>query len=98
MASSEGNTPTYKMVSCKSPLHTQPGGSFTKPFSILSLISVFFFQTSLDPDINQHFQDAIDVIQQHSHNAYYDPGTSCYKTCQKHVRQRQFLILFLFRL
>uniref|UniRef100_A0A8C6KXK0 Spi-C transcription factor (Spi-1/PU.1 related) n=1 Tax=Nothobranchius furzeri TaxID=105023 RepID=A0A8C6KXK0_NOTFU len=28
--------------------------------------------TSLDHDINQHFQDAIDVIQQHS---YCDPGT-----------------------
>uniref|UniRef100_A0A3Q1EB81 Spi-C transcription factor (Spi-1/PU.1 related) n=1 Tax=Acanthochromis polyacanthus TaxID=80966 RepID=A0A3Q1EB81_9TELE len=25
-------------------------------------------------DINQHFQDAIDVIQQHSNNSYYDSG------------------------
>uniref|UniRef100_A0A3P8SK91 Spi-C transcription factor (Spi-1/PU.1 related) n=1 Tax=Amphiprion percula TaxID=161767 RepID=A0A3P8SK91_AMPPE len=30
--------------------------------------------TSLDSDINQHFQDAIDVIQQHSNNSYYDSG------------------------
>ena len=29
---------------------------------------------SLDNDINQHFQDAIDVIQQHSNNSYYDSG------------------------
>ncbi|XP_014875234.1 transcription factor Spi-C-like isoform X2 [Poecilia latipinna] len=49
MASSEGNTPTYKMM-------------------------------SLDPDINQHFQDAIDVIQQHSHNAYYDPECKYFET------------------
>ncbi|KAI4803402.1 hypothetical protein KUCAC02_006951 [Chaenocephalus aceratus] len=28
--------------------------------------------TSLDNDINQHFQDAIDVIQQHSNNSYYN--------------------------
>ncbi|XP_029017084.3 transcription factor Spi-C isoform X2 [Betta splendens] len=27
--------------------------------------------TSLDSDINQHFQDAIDVIEQHSSNSYY---------------------------
>uniref|UniRef100_A0A3Q4ACA9 ETS domain-containing protein n=1 Tax=Mola mola TaxID=94237 RepID=A0A3Q4ACA9_MOLML len=27
---------------------------------------------SLDNDINQHFQDAIDVIKQHSNNSYYD--------------------------
>ncbi|TDG96592.1 hypothetical protein EPR50_G00230260 [Perca flavescens] len=41
MASTEGNTQTYKL-------------------------------TSFDNDINQHFQDAIDVIQQHSSNSYYD--------------------------
>ncbi|XP_034719881.1 transcription factor Spi-C isoform X1 [Etheostoma cragini] len=28
--------------------------------------------TTFDNDINQHFQDAIDVIQQHSSNSYYD--------------------------
>ncbi|KAL7371432.1 hypothetical protein ABVT39_026843 [Epinephelus coioides] len=49
MASSEGNTQTYKM-------------------------------TSLDSDINQHFQDAIDVIQQHSNNSYYDSEYTYYET------------------
>uniref|UniRef100_A0A3P9QHZ8 Spi-C transcription factor (Spi-1/PU.1 related) n=1 Tax=Poecilia reticulata TaxID=8081 RepID=A0A3P9QHZ8_POERE len=46
---------------------------------------------SLDPDINQHFQDAIDVIQQHSHNAYCDPGTSYYiSTDRKHMSYHVF--------
>ncbi|XP_061570523.1 transcription factor Spi-C-like isoform X1 [Cololabis saira] len=49
MASADGNTQTYKMM-------------------------------SLDHDINQHFQDAIDVIQQHSHNSYYDPEYAYYET------------------
>ncbi|XP_070710164.1 transcription factor Spi-C isoform X2 [Pempheris klunzingeri] len=49
MASTEGNTQTYKM-------------------------------TSLDNDINQHFQDAIDVIQQHSNNSYYDTEYTYYET------------------
>ncbi|XP_029351323.1 transcription factor Spi-C isoform X2 [Echeneis naucrates] len=49
MASTEGNTQTYKM-------------------------------TSLDTDINQHFQDAIDVIQQHSNNSYYDSEYRHYET------------------
>ncbi|XP_008299228.1 transcription factor Spi-C [Stegastes partitus] len=49
MASTEGNTLTYKM-------------------------------TSLDSDINQHFQDAIDVIQQHSNNSYYDSDYTYYET------------------
>ncbi|XP_054480356.1 transcription factor Spi-C [Anoplopoma fimbria] len=49
MASTEGNTQTYKM-------------------------------TSLDNDINQHFQDAIDVIQQHSSNSYYDSEYTYYET------------------
>ncbi|XP_053719010.1 transcription factor Spi-C [Synchiropus splendidus] len=30
-----------------------------------------------DNDINQHFQDAIDVIQQHSSHAYYDSYPCC---------------------
>ncbi|XP_041833559.1 LOW QUALITY PROTEIN: transcription factor Spi-C [Melanotaenia boesemani] len=33
--------------------------------------------TSLDHDINQHFQDAIDVIQ---HNSYYDSDCTYYET------------------
>ncbi|XP_062239025.1 transcription factor Spi-C isoform X1 [Platichthys flesus] len=49
MASTEGHTPTYKMM-------------------------------SLDSDINQHFQDAIDVIQQHSNNSYYDSEYPHYET------------------
>ncbi|XP_040007363.1 transcription factor Spi-C [Xiphias gladius] len=49
MASTEGNTQTYKMM-------------------------------SLDNDINQHFQDAIDVIQQHSSNSYYDAECMHYET------------------
>ncbi|XP_034528951.1 transcription factor Spi-C [Notolabrus celidotus] len=36
--------------------------------------------TSLDSDLNQHFQDAIDVIQQHSHNSYYDSEYTYYET------------------
>ncbi|XP_075967487.1 transcription factor Spi-C-like [Anarhichas minor] len=36
--------------------------------------------TSLDSDINQHFQDAIDVIQQHSSNSYYDSEYTYYET------------------
>ncbi|XP_054862667.1 transcription factor Spi-C isoform X2 [Amphiprion ocellaris] len=35
--------------------------------------------TSLDSDINQHFQDAIDVIQQHSNNSYYDSDYTYYE-------------------
>ncbi|KAM8908187.1 transcription factor Spi-C [Spinachia spinachia] len=31
-------------------------------------------------DINQHFQDAIDVIQQHSSNSYYDSECTYYET------------------
>uniref|UniRef100_A0A8C9ZMD8 Spi-C transcription factor (Spi-1/PU.1 related) n=1 Tax=Sander lucioperca TaxID=283035 RepID=A0A8C9ZMD8_SANLU len=38
--------------------------------------------TSFDNDINQHFQDAIDVIQQHSSNSYYDSGTQPSLQCQ----------------
>ncbi|KAM9845610.1 transcription factor Spi-C-like [Aulostomus maculatus] len=33
----------------------------------------------LDNDINQHFQDAIDVIQQHSNNSYYDSEYTYYE-------------------
>ncbi|XP_076015064.1 transcription factor Spi-C-like [Genypterus blacodes] len=36
--------------------------------------------SSLDSDINQHFQDAIDVIQQHSSNSYYDQEYKYYET------------------
>ncbi|XP_037615869.1 transcription factor Spi-C isoform X2 [Sebastes umbrosus] len=36
--------------------------------------------TSLDSDINQHFQDAIDVIQHHSNNSYYDSECTYYET------------------
>ncbi|KAM4614731.1 transcription factor Spi-C-like isoform 2-T2 [Polymixia lowei] len=36
--------------------------------------------SSLDSDINQHFQDAIDVIQQHSDNSYYDSEYKYYET------------------
>ncbi|KAG7496930.1 transcription factor Spi-C-like [Solea senegalensis] len=36
--------------------------------------------TSLDTDINQHFQDAIDVIQHHSNNSYYDSEFPHYET------------------
>ncbi|XP_022073287.2 transcription factor Spi-C-like [Acanthochromis polyacanthus] len=39
-----------------------------------------FKMTSLDSDINQHFQDAIDVIQQHSNNSYYDSDYTYYET------------------
>ncbi|XP_034019292.1 transcription factor Spi-C [Thalassophryne amazonica] len=35
---------------------------------------------SLDNDINQHFQDAIDVMQHHSNNCYYDSEYMCYET------------------
>ncbi|KAM7378351.1 hypothetical protein PAMA_013313 [Pampus argenteus] len=35
---------------------------------------------SLDSDINQHFQDAIDVIQQHSNNSYYESEYAYYET------------------
>ncbi|XP_034382280.1 transcription factor Spi-C isoform X2 [Cyclopterus lumpus] len=49
MASTEGNSQTFKMM-------------------------------SLDNDINQHFQDAIDVIQQHSSNSYYDSEYTYYET------------------
>lgn len=42
------------------------------PYMYLLISRVF--QNSLDNDINQHFQDAIDVIQQHSNNSYYDSG------------------------
>ncbi|XP_077355415.1 transcription factor Spi-C-like isoform X2 [Festucalex cinctus] len=34
----------------------------------------------LDNDINQHFQDAIDVIQQHSTHPYYDSEYAYYDT------------------
>ncbi|XP_057710080.1 transcription factor Spi-C [Corythoichthys intestinalis] len=34
----------------------------------------------LDNDINQHFQDAIDVIQQHSSHPYYDSEYAYYDT------------------
>lgn len=36
--------------------------------------------SSLDSDINQHFQDAIDVIQRHSSNPYDDSEFKCYET------------------
>ncbi|KAM3587431.1 uncharacterized protein V6R79_005364 [Siganus canaliculatus] len=36
--------------------------------------------TPLDGDINQHFQDAIDVIQQHSSQPYYDSDYCYYET------------------
>jgi len=38
---------------------------------------------SLDNDINQNFQDAIDVIQQHS-SSYYDSGTGKYQKILDH--------------
>ncbi|XP_054608644.1 transcription factor Spi-C [Dunckerocampus dactyliophorus] len=34
----------------------------------------------LDNDINQHFQDAIDVIRQHSNTSYYDSEYAYYET------------------
>lgn len=34
-----------------------------------------FKQGSLDNDINQDFQDAIDVMQRHSEIFYYDTGS-----------------------
>ncbi|XP_047431526.1 transcription factor Spi-C isoform X2 [Mugil cephalus] len=43
--------------------------------------------TTLDNDINQHFQDAIDVIQQHSNYTYYEtlgaqqPSLQCQISC-----------------
>ncbi|XP_074554889.1 transcription factor Spi-C-like [Halichoeres trimaculatus] len=37
-------------------------------------------QASLDTELNQHFQDAIDVIQQHSNNSYYDTEYTYYET------------------
>lgn len=43
-------------------------------FSFFKFTCVYLFQTSLDGDINQHFEDAIDVIQHHSNNLYYDSG------------------------
>ncbi|XP_075885994.1 transcription factor Spi-C isoform X1 [Nelusetta ayraudi] len=39
-----------------------------------------FKMTSFDSDINQHFQDAIDVIQQHSDNPYYDSDYTYYES------------------
>ncbi|KAJ3612236.1 hypothetical protein NHX12_020512 [Muraenolepis orangiensis] len=36
--------------------------------------------SSLDTDINQHFQDAIDVIQHHSDSSFYDPEYKYYET------------------
>ncbi|XP_062339198.1 transcription factor Spi-C isoform X1 [Osmerus eperlanus] len=38
--------------------------------------------SSLDNDINQHFQDAIDVIQRHSSNPYDDPEFKYYEASQ----------------
>uniref|UniRef100_UPI0037E9349E transcription factor Spi-C n=1 Tax=Semicossyphus pulcher TaxID=241346 RepID=UPI0037E9349E len=37
-------------------------------------------RTSLDSDMNQHFQDAIDVIQQHSNHSYYDSEYTYYES------------------
>ncbi|TNM91643.1 hypothetical protein fugu_020023 [Takifugu bimaculatus] len=36
--------------------------------------------TPLDNDINQHYQDAIDVLQQHSNEPYYDADYMYYET------------------
>lgn len=38
----------------------------------------FFLQGSLENDINQDFQDAIDVIQRHSQTRHYDTGIYIY--------------------
>lgn len=38
------------------------------------LFFLFFLQGSLENDINQDFQDAIDVIQRHSQTRHYDTG------------------------
>lgn len=73
MASSDGNTATFKMVSSYNAKKLQ----FIKCYFVSLHVSFNFpcvFQNSLDNDINQHFQDAIDVIQQHSNNSYYDSG------------------------
>ncbi|KAM4711508.1 transcription factor Spi-C [Anableps anableps] len=59
MASTEGNTHTYKMM-------------------------------TLDSEINQHFQDAIDVIQQHSHNTYYDSDCKYFETLGSQPSSLQF--------
>ncbi|CAL8385347.1 unnamed protein product [Gadus morhua 'NCC'] len=40
--------------------------------------------SALDTDINQHFQDAIDVIQHHSESPYSDPGYKYYETLGTH--------------
>ncbi|KAF7658200.1 hypothetical protein LDENG_00015900 [Lucifuga dentata] len=40
--------------------------------------SQVYKMSSMDNDINQHFQDAIDVIQQHSNNSYYDKEYTAY--------------------
>nr|XP_057934370.1 transcription factor Spi-C-like [Doryrhamphus excisus] len=42
--------------------------------------SLLPLQNCSDNDINQHFQDAIDVIQQHSSTSYYDSDYGYYET------------------
>ncbi|XP_056132486.1 transcription factor Spi-C isoform X2 [Lampris incognitus] len=43
-------------------------------------IAQSYKMTSLDNDINQHFQDAIDVIQQHSDNSFCGQDYNYYET------------------
>ncbi|XP_033845831.1 transcription factor Spi-C isoform X1 [Periophthalmus magnuspinnatus] len=47
--------------------------------------------SSIDGDFNQNFQDAIDVIQQHSNNSYYDSEYSYHETLTT-VQQPWYLV------
>ncbi|XP_077449599.1 transcription factor Spi-C isoform X2 [Stigmatopora argus] len=47
----------------------------------------------LDNDINQHFQDAIDVIRQHSSQPYYDSEYAHYDTMGAHQCQISYYMV-----
>lgn len=79
MASGEGNASIYKMVSSNNAETIIVFISFGV-FTCMSFNSLCVFQTPLDNDINQHFQDAIDVLQQHSNDPYYDSGKESFLT------------------
>lgn len=77
LLSREGNIQAHKMVSCKdASFNSQIASCIFKVNLTLYVIVYMFFlftcvyllQATLENDINQHFQDAIDVIE---HNSYY---------------------------
>ncbi|XP_072529532.1 transcription factor Spi-C [Salminus brasiliensis] len=51
---------------------------------IFTVNEIALEQGSLDNDINQDFQDAIDVMQRHSEILYYDPDSKYYETLRSH--------------